>query len=41
MSADGGKGAAGFQDDAGEPDKGRANDELVQFYCGYLIRGLE
>jgi hypothetical protein len=39
MNAQGG--SFGFQDDAGLPEKGRENDILVAFYCGYLIRGLE
>lgn len=33
-------GAAGFQSDAGNKQAGRANDKLVDQYCGRLIGGL-
>jgi len=35
-----GGGAAGFQDDAGDTKKGRANDKLVDQYCGKLVGDL-
>ena len=38
MNAEGG--AAGFQADAGSKNAGRANDKLVDKYCGKLIVGL-
>jgi hypothetical protein len=34
-------GAAGFQSDAGNRKSGRANDKLVNQYCGKLIGGLK
>ena len=36
-----GGGASGFQDDAGDTKKGRANDKLVDENCGRLIGGLK
>lgn len=34
-------GTAGFQSDAGNKQAGRANDKLVDTYCGTLIKSLK